>query len=63
MKNDFLKFEISKKEMNALRGGEAFLCTCGNGKIFTSAEPQSATQLVDAINSVCGESGGSCVRS
>ena len=63
MQKDFLKFQISKDAMNELRGGDAFLCTCGNGKVFTSAEPQTTMELVDAINSVCGESGGTCQRS
>lgn len=62
MKKDFMKFQISKEAMNQLRGGDAFSCSCGNGKSFTSAMPHTVMQLVDAINSICGDSGGSCTR-
>lgn len=53
---------LTKAQQKKVRGGDAFYCECNNGKTFTSAVPPTLDRLIDAINSICGESGGGCTR-
>ena len=59
---------LSKSEMKSVKGGSAtFFCRCNgsgsgtSGEIFAFAfEADSTMNLIDRIDSVCGDRGGTC---
>lgn len=62
MKTVFFKLQLSKGEMNKLRGG-AQRCHCGgNSNVFLVNGADTYDELDSIVGKICGDAGWGCSR-